>query len=359
MNLLYFGAESANFVIGLCNAFCRAGHKVTAVVQQLDEYDKDNPIEPHENLTRINIDYEKFFVPARMHSKTLDLFAREKFDLIFGSHTPISPVVAYLARIYKLPWGIMILDVPTDAMKEERWRMRQWSFWFDVLKQADTLIFNTYVARDEYYKYTKHWFPDTHVIPAGTDLFPEYEGAGLDIEGDYVITVSRLTPKKNCLMVARALGLLKPDLKYFCIGRDRGELGFIKKVCEENNVPFEHKSLITQKEKFELIKNSAMLLYPQNTEYIAGLSPLEGMFVGKPVICGDFKILHDLYGDFPFYCDITNPFSLAETIAYVRSLKKDVIKNRLKQGVVHGRETGSFDNIARAMLKIMESIVRK
>ena len=50
MNILYLGAESANWVINLCNKFCEQGHTVTCVIQTVDEYDGENPIPLHEDI---------------------------------------------------------------------------------------------------------------------------------------------------------------------------------------------------------------------------------------------------------------------------------------------------------------------
>lgn len=358
MRILYFGAESCNFVLNLCNGFAKAGNEVVAVVQDIDEYDKENPVELHENLKRINIDYNKYFNPEEVKRILMEEMTVNRPDVIIGSHTPISPVVAELARTYSIPWGIMLLDIPTDAMMTDRNRMRSWLYWFDVMKFADTMFFNTHIARDEYLKYTNQWFPDENIIPAGTEMPEEYEGAGIEIEGDYVVSISRLTPAKNCKMIAAALSLLKKDLKYVCIGRDRGELPLIRNICKNYGVEFEHKENITQKEKFELIKNSAMVIYPQNTEYIAGLSPWEGMFIGKPTLVADMRIFKDLYKEHPIYFEQMTPESLAQKMAFVRSLRKEHLKDKLVKGVEYAKETANYDNIAKDMLKVISKIVR-
>ena len=96
MRILYFGAESANFVTHTCNAICKQGNEVTMVVQALDEYDKENPIPLHKNLKRINIEYEKYFKPHQVLGILLDEMKQNKYDIIFGSHVPISPVLEKL-----------------------------------------------------------------------------------------------------------------------------------------------------------------------------------------------------------------------------------------------------------------------
>ena len=355
MKILYLGAESANWVINLSNSFCENGHEVTCIVQQLDEYDKDNPIIEHANLTRINLSFEDILNPYKVLAAIEDNMIMNKYDIVFGSHAPISTVVRIIAETYKLPWGIMLLDIPTDLMKIQTQRREQWNYWFRVLDTANLMVFNTYVSRDEYKNYTNKFYTDEHVVPYAINMLPEYDNAGLNIKGDYVVSICRLTPMKNCKEIAFALSLLPYKLGYIAIGRDRGELAMIKAICKDNNIPFTHYEMLSEKDKFEIIKNSSMLIYPQNTEYIAGLSPLEGMYCGKPVISNDFKVLRDLYGNNSAYYDNT-PENLAITINQIYQTDTQYLKHRLSTANTYVKEIATFDIMAKQLIKLMEKV---
>jgi len=357
MNILYLGAESANFVIHTCNALCRQGHTVTAVVQTLDEYDKENPIPLHKNLKRINIEYEKYFKPKYVFNKLIIEMQTDKFDMLFGSHAPVSPVLAELSHIYKIPWGIMILDIPTHTMRTERNRMRLWLYWFDILKHINTIIFNNSIARDEYYNYTKQWFPNENVIHYGTNMPEEYKGAGLDIEGDYILSVCRIHPYKNCKAIAQALSLLNTNLKYVAVGKNGGELDLIKKICKKHNIPFEYKGIVTEKEKWELIKNCKMYIYPQTTKYIAGQATLEAMWAGKPVLTGNYEILKELYGKYPFYFNTDSSIDLAIKIATVNSMKSESTRDNRIEGIEHAYNTSNYDTMAAKMIGVFKRVI--
>ena len=359
LNLLYIAAESSNWVINLCNEFCELGHTITCVVQQTDEYDSSNPIKEHKNLKRINVDFKTFFNPTLLKSKLLTTLQTQKFDMVFGSHAPISPVIADIAKTFKLPWGVMLLDIPTDLMHEDRNRMRQWLYWFDVLKYADTILFNTFIARNEYEKFTHQFFTDDHVIAYATNMIKNYDNSGIDIKGDYVVSVSRLTPIKNCKLIPEALKVLDMNLGYVCIGRDRGELNIIKKICEENNINFKHYESISENKKYELIKNSSMLIYPQQTQYIGGLSPFEGMYCGKPILVSDYPILRDLYLNFASYFDSSSAEALAQKISYTHGLKRDLLKPFLEHANKHAKKIASFENMATLMIKQFEKVIKK
>jgi len=349
MKILYIAGESANFVVSTCNALCEQGHDVTCVVQQLDEYDKDNPVPEHRKLTRINVGYEIMFNPLAMKKELLDKVPDKKFDLIFGSHAPVCPVLFDLSRTYKVPWGVMLLDIPTHTMKIERGRMKQWNYWFEILKQADIVLFNNTICRDEFYKYTNNWFPDDHVIHYGTFMPQEHENSGIDIEGDYVLSICRLHPIKNCKLIPKAMSMLKKDMKYIAVGRDSGELELIKEICKINDIEFIHKSMITEEEKWNLIKGCAMFVYPQDTEYIAGQATLEA---------GDFGILKELYGDYPFYFDTKNAEDLATKMSFVRSLKKDTLKIMSEDASEHAYKTSNYDTMGEKMSDIFRRYLR-
>jgi len=356
MKILYIAAESADFVIRLCNKFCEKGHEVTCVTQESDAYDLESSLKGHENLTRINMSFKDILNPNKVKTRLLTSLNKQKFDVVFGSHAPVSEAVRDIGIMTGSPWGVMLLDIPSDLMVVQRKRMIEWVKWFDVLKYANNMIFNTYVARDEYAKYTGQYFHNNNVIPYATNMPPEFDLAGKGKKGDYVVSVCRLTNMKNCKAIASALAQLDGKIGYHAIGRDSGELRLIKEICKKHGVPFKHSSMITEKEKFEIIRDSSLLIYPQATEYIGGLSPFEGMFVGKPVLAFDFQILKDLFGDNVYYAEKSID-SLARNIAFLTSVSPSAIEQRIIDANRYAKYIASFDNMADGMLKVFERMV--
>jgi len=355
MNIMYIAGESSNFVINLCNKFCEKGHNVTCIVQNKDSYDNSNLIKPHKNIIRIDVSYEQLLTGTDILDKVQTAIFKNKIDIVFGSHSTVSPFVQYLGKKYKLPWGIMLLDIPTNLMYAQRGRMKKWLGWFETMKMADAIIFNTNIARDEYEKFTGQYFDDDYIIPYAINTPPQFDMSGADIKGDYVISVCRLTYQKNCNVIPKALALLNMPKKYVAVGRisHPPELEDIKRVCKENNIEFEHYIDITENKKFELIRDSAMVIYPQMSKYIGGLNPFEGMYCGKSVIANDFDVLRKLYKEHSEYFNNT-PEDLARKISYVynRKINKDD-KLRARQWV---EETATFDKMADGMIKIFERI---
>ena len=163
------------------------------------------------------------------------------------------------------------------------------------------------------------------------------------------------SPIKNCSSIARALSLLNSGLRYIAVGRDCGDLQLIREICMEGGVEFKHYSMISEEDKFELIKNSAMLVYPQQSEFIGGLSPFEAMYCGKPVIVSNFKVLKDLYGDNARYFLNWVP-DLAKEISFVNNLKKEVFRQDLIRANEHSKRTASFDVMSKKILEIFRKM---
>lgn len=354
MKILYIAGESANWVINLCNKMCEQGHEVTCVVQQLDEYDKDNPAIEHENLKRINVTYDIMFDPIKMlgYLEDMDSF-NDDYDIIFGSHTPVTPVLRYLSEnTPNTPWGVMLLDIPTDLIRTEETRQVQWNYWFNVMKTAKEVVFNTFVARDEYKKFVGKDFSDENVITYATQIPEEFKMSGSEIKGDYIVSACRLTPVKNISMITRALALTDRPIKQVVIGRDRGDLQIISALAKEHRVKVEYKDMVSEQEKYQLIRDSLCLAYPQQTEYIGGLSPWEGMMIGKPTICTDYKVLKDLFKDHIDYFDRSSILALADKIEEIYDNNYD--KNKLVAASTYAYKDATFDTMASKLIKVFE-----
>lgn len=330
---------------------CEQGNTVTCIVQSLDEYDKTAKLELHENLTRVEIAYDKMFDLKYIYSlsKTLEC---DSFDIIFGSHAPIAPVIEGLAREFNKPWGVMLLDIPTDLMEIDSNRKAQWNYWFAILSHADTLIFNTHVARDEHFKYVGERYDDSNVIPYGINMMKEYDNLGINLTSDYVVSVCRLTPAKNCLQIPKAIFLMDKTIAYIAIGRDCGQLTEIKEYCDSHNIKFEHHENVSEAYKFNLIAHSAMLIYPQASEYIGGLSPFEAMYVGTPALVGDYKVLKQLYLDNSYYYDKTDE-DLAKMITEIRNNRNH---DKLLKSNEFVKEIASFEAMAKQMTNVFKKV---
>lgn len=359
MNILYLGGESGNWIVNLCNSLSKLGNIVTCVIQDSDKYED---VKPLPNVTLISLKPDNFN-EKQIYYKILN----KSFDVIMGSHVNVLKQTMDLAKILNLPWGFMVLDVPKDLIEYDRQRQKLWDNYIEALKQADLLIFNTPQALKAYQEISGQQIELNCGPPIvyAFNQIEEYKNSGSKIKGDYVLSICRLTPLKNCVIIPEALGLLEQPKKYIAIGRDGGQLNQIRESCIKYGIEFIHKENITDQEKFELIKNSLCLVYPQVSEYIGGLSPFESMYCGKPTIVPDIKVLSDLYLKYTKYYNNTVE-GLASQIAKVQLERIEEYSKELVEEVECGKEVitisgfaakNNFDSMAKKIDERIKKVI--
>jgi len=359
VKILYAAAESSNFVINLCNEFAKRGHKVTCIVQDFDAYDKENPIREHQSLTVFKLPMETFLNNIRFEKIINKHLDEGEFDVVFCSHAVICPPVIVSAKKHEVPVGVMLLDIPTDLMEQQPKRKTQWDYWFNFLRAADVIMVNTYVAGEEYERYTGQPIDkETEIVTYAINKSIMFKNKGMDKRGDYVLSICRLTELKNCILIPKAIKASNLDLKYVAVGRNGGQLDEIMKYCADNNIRFEHYNNVSEYRKFRLIEDCAMLIYPQKSEYIGGLSPFEAMYVGKPAVVPKVRVLQDLYGDHAYYFKNDDAESLGEIMAILSVVDLDQSKEFLEKASDFADEEADFGNMAEKMLKRMERMIK-
>jgi glycosyltransferase involved in cell wall biosynthesis len=355
MKILYIGAEASNWVVRLCSEISKQGHEVTAIVRNDDSYHDD--VEKTDSLTVYSVPSHLFFNFPSLAAFINDHIKDGKYDLVFGSHIPCVEMTKAVADYINVPWGFMILDIPSDLMAEDKNRMSNWYNYFWLLRDAKEVVFNTGVARQEFFRYTNRMVSDDNLFPYATAFRSNYKNYRGERRNE-IISVCRLTELKNCILIPKALSLLKNPPKYVCIGRDNGQLSIIRDMCAENGIVFEYLDNVTEEEKYRRISEASALVYPQKTEYIGGLSPFEAMYVGTPALVPDLKVLRDLYGDAAFsYFENNNEVDLASKISFVTNLKRNKhIDSWLSVASAYAEHEASFDKMAESILVVMEKI---
>lgn len=355
MNILYIGEETRNWVIMLVNKLSLLGHTITAVVKKYDEYDDYNKVLPLKGVTIIEFDDDDYFKFKPIIDKVGHNKLKE-FDIVYGSHIIATLPVSRIAKDYNIPYGIQVLDVPLDLIREDEERMNNWKIFTHLLQDVKEMTFITHKARDDWYILTKQYYPDENVITYATYIPEEFKNSGMSIKGDYIISACRLTPVKNISMITKALTLMDKPIKQIVIGRDRGDKQVILQIAKDYDIDVEFKDKITEQEKCELIRDSLCLVYPQQTEYIGGLAPWEGMMIGKPIICTDYKILKDLFKNNIEYFDKTSIRALTDKITEIYD--NDYNLNKLTKASTYAYQDATFETMASKLNKVLEKMIK-
>ena len=352
MKLLYIALDSLNHSIRICNELVKKGYEITLVAMDEDYYDNENIPIPDKKIKLIQDTLKNIENPETFPYDKV----KEKYDMIFGSTMRCAPICSVLKGKMKIPWYNMVLDIPTHLLMRYKARRELWeTIYLPSLDYADKILLNTNIAMSEYKRITGNRAKPCDVVTYPTHLPSKFFMEGLGKRGDYVISVGRLVAEKNFIIIPIALSMIKGINKYVAIGPDKGQLQKIKDMCKQYGVEFEHYTNVSGEKKMELISKSAMMIYPQHTEYIGGLPPYEGMFCGKPVICSMYKILIDLYGPNALYFTPGEVLELAKNISFVMSCK-DELYERLGQNAAEFAEIeAGYEKFADGLHNFLEN----
>jgi len=342
MNILYIGEETRNWIVNLVNELVLLGHTVTAVVKRYDEYDDANKVPAIDGCTLVEVDNDAYFKPDTVVNALDNI---EQYDIVFGSHIIALIPVKYIGERYNIPYGIQVLDVPIDLMNADSRRMSNWKYYANALSDVSTMTFITKRARDDWKVLTGQYYDDTHVITYPISIPEEHKLSGLDKDDNYIVSFCRVTPVKNVSQATKSLIQLKNDTKQVVVGKNQGDLDHIR----DNVIYIEQ---VTEEKKFDLIKNASVVVYPQATEYIGGLSPWEAMYIGTPVLVYDYGILKELYGDNAFYADKDVADSYTHELAYLLNVKHKFIKSKLVAASDYASKN-SYANAAKKLERVL------
>ncbi|MDD2678274.1 MAG: glycosyltransferase family 4 protein [Candidatus Nanoarchaeia archaeon] len=103
--------------------------------------------------------------------------------------------------------------------------------------------------------------------------------------GEYLISVSRISPEKNQAILLEALKLIKNKPKTAIIGKISNQkyYEYLKKIVKENNLPVEFLGELDDNEIQKWYDKSFLAVYTSYDEDF-GIVPLECMSSGKPMV---------------------------------------------------------------------------
>lgn len=141
----------------------------------------------------------------------------------------------------------------------------------------------------------------------------------LELTG-FILFVGTLEPRKNILGLLNSYELLPGNIqkKYPLVlvgGKGWKDEGIVEKIesMKSNNVPLVQTGYVTDQEKSALYEASAAVVQLSHYEGF-GMPVLEAMSFGKPVICSDIPVFHEIAKDSVIYVNKDDPAEVAEAI---------------------------------------------
>lgn len=350
MNILAFGNGSlsvASQEVKLSIEWARNGHKVYLLCNANYRLFDVGDIPSHENLIIIDMPYNQY----RYEYLQID----DKIDVCFGFDQSVCPFVADYKQRTKIKSFCMFLDFPShvidgkDPFNYNYGYSQRYFYWLQCSLEIDGIIFNNSVAVEEYYKRYRrqphlvfYAISDDNYLNSVKEKIPSK---------DFIVGCHRLIYYKGTTYVLQALKKLNYNYEHLYVSGDPKEIETCKSLSREfkSNVLFKEK--IGELEKMDRIWNAKLLVYPQITEWIGGLSILEGWSVNTPGICFDYPVLRELYQDCVLYAKPKSTLDLREKIDL---LYKDEACNKefAEKGYKRFKQEFTREIMANRLLKI-------
>ena len=321
MNILVFGNGSLSVAQQerkLCVEFAKKGHTVHLLTTESNKLFNVGKLPKHDNLIIYDLPYGQYrydFLPVP-----------DDIDVALGMDQSVSQfVVEYKKRTGKRAY-CMFLDFPVHVIdsggSDYNFDYSQrYYYWIMCGLELDGIIFNNTVAVEEFYKrYKKEshlvWYAvsndDCYENYAGTE---DWENWSKDhAQGDYIAGLNRIIKYKGVHHMMEALKYLDYDYLHGFVSGDPKYMEEVYSAAKKlpQNVTFFEKN--GEIEKMRLLYGAKVVVYPQITEWIGGMSIIEAWSVKTPGVCFDYPVLKELYGDCALYAKPGDPISLADKV---------------------------------------------
>jgi len=222
-------------------------------------------------------------------------------DLIYcGSASQLDRAMA-AKTAYEKPLICWVWDLPC--------------FWREWIRNSEE--FNEHARRDKYIektvsnlrkcdrvisasKYTQRILKEKYSLESEQLYFyvhPEYtNGNPQPIKKGYAIQIGRLALNKRVDHSIRATGAV--GQKFICVGT--GVTEGLKQLAQDIPADVEFYSNVPRPKLAELLRQAAVLLSPSLHEGW-GMTPIEAIYCGTPILLSDLEVFREVYGDSALY----------------------------------------------------------
>lgn len=293
-------------------------------------------------------------------------------DLLFGRGVYIFPRFISMPLLYSKS-AIVIYDISFELYREfseeQNAKFLSKSIRRSV-KSTNKIITISNNAKNEIVDFYKLNNNQVVVATPATDITSLYRRSTLEIddikqkykiEGDYILSLSNLEPRKNLGSLVEAYCNLPKRLrnKYSLLlvgvnGWKTDKLfdSILDKVKQGYSIirPVKY---VSDHDKAAIISGAKVLVYPSHYEGF-GMPPLEALACGTPVITANNSSLPEVVGDAGLLIDSNNIDELANKIEYVLDTP-NVQKRAIKDGPKRSR-LFSWEKSAQTFIDVVEEI---
>lgn len=265
----------------------------------------------------------------------------------------------WLPRTPAVPKLVTIHDL--NPVRNPQWVRPDWS------AQRSELIRRTLARADHVVTYSTFTAGEiqeafglpasrVHAVPLGVDseafhpLPAEAVAAARLRLGRYILAVGLLTPRKNFERLVEAVARI-PDLRLVVVGRSSNGAEDFWRAVERHKMRerVTHLEKVSHDELVELVNGAQVFVVPSLYEGF-GLTVLEAMACGAPVVCSDAASLPEVAGDAAYTVDARRSEALEEAIRRVVG-SPELAAGLRERGLARAREM-SWPAAARRMREL-------
>lgn len=269
-------------------------------------------------------------------TKFLSLLNSQKLDFVHFTHfnVPIFYSKPFMVTIHDLLWhkkiggNVTTLSPIIYALKYLGYRATVRNAVF----RSKKIITPTYVVSksiQKHFKLSDKKFVVTH--EAADQIFSTKPPVSFvdqvitkfGLVNPYIIYTGSLYPHKNVDTLIQSLKYLPANLNLVIVSSRNIFTTKTEDFARSKGLSSRVKFLGYQTDKtlVALYQKAEALVLPSLSEGF-GLTGLEAMTAGLPVVCSQHSVLTEIYGEAPIYSDTTNPERLAESINSIFKNKK-------------------------------------
>jgi glycosyltransferase involved in cell wall biosynthesis len=249
------------------------------------------------------------------------------------------------------PYVVTVHDVgplthPQFFTKKDQWLMG--SSIKQAAKKADALLCVSRTTSEELISYVSDRYgfdisDRCHVVYEGvhdsfttasdTNSISDHHLVEDLLDKPFILTVGKISPRKNLQLVLDALKLLKtsfPDLQLLTVGGDGWDFKLVKEKVDELGIldRVHFLGYVSDDLLRLLYKRAEVFVYPSLFEGF-GLTILEAMSAGCPVITSDRSCLPEIAGNAALFVDPTDSDQLVSGVSTLlndRDLRSDLVE---------------------------------
>ncbi len=271
----------------------------------------------------------------------------------------------YAPRFSPIPTAISIMDLsyiyfPEMFKKTDLFQLRRWTAY--SVNKAKRIFTISNASKNDIIK--QYNIPGERVVVTypGIKIKTIMQNAKIKekykIEGDYILFVGTLQPRKNIVRLIEAFAKLKkPSIKLIIVGKKGWLFEEILEAPKRFGVQDKVKFLefVSDEDLHSLYRHAICFVLPSLYEGF-GLPILEAMQEGCPVITSNVSSLPEAGGEAALYIDPENVEDIAEKINLM--LVNEKIRNQMIEKGYEQVKKFSWEKTARETLSVLEDVAK-